>query len=67
MRKSSKLVKFLAIIGALAIIAGVVFAIYKFMKPDYLDEYDDDDYCDDDFEDEDFVIDLDEDEEAKEN
>ena len=59
MRKTNKLVKLLAIVGALTIIGAVVFAIYKFMKPDYIDEYDDDDYQDDDFDEEDFEIEED--------
>ena len=59
MKKTNKLVKFLAIVGALTIIGAVVFAIHKFMKPDYLDEYDDDDYQDDDFDEEDFEIEED--------
>ena len=59
MKKSSKLVKFLAFIGALTIIGVIVFAVYKFRKPDYLDEYADNDYDDDDFDEEDFEIDTD--------
>ena len=49
-------VKFLAVVGALTIVGGIIFAVYKFMKPDYLDEYDDDDYDDDDFDAEDFEV-----------
>ena len=56
-KKSGKFGKFLAIVGALTIIGGICFLIYKLTKPDYLDEYDDDDYDDEDFDDEDFDFD----------
>ena len=39
----------LAIIGAVAAVAGIAFAVYKFMTPDYLDDFDED--FDDDFDD----------------
>ena len=45
-KKGSKFGKFLAFVGALTIIGGICFLIYKLTKPDYLDEYDDDDYDD---------------------
>lgn len=54
MKKGSKFGKFLAFVGALTIIGGICFLIYKLTKPDYLDEYDDDDYDDDDYDDDDF-------------
>ena len=41
MKKGSKFGKFLAFVGALTIIGGICFLIYKLTKPDYLDEYDD--------------------------
>ena len=47
MKKGSKFGKFLAFVGALTIIGGICFLIYKLTKPDYLDEYDDDDYDED--------------------
>ena len=59
-RRTSRFVKFLAIVGALTIVGGIIFAVYKFMKPDYLDEYDDDDYDDDDFDEEDFEVEAEE-------
>lgn len=40
----------LAIVGAVAVIAGIAYAVYRYMTPDYLDDFDDD--FDDDFEDE---------------
>ena len=40
----------LAIIGAVAAVAGIAFAVYRFFAPDYLADFDDD--FDDYFEDE---------------
>lgn len=48
--KKNCLVWALAIIGAVAVIAGIAYAVYRYMTPDYLDDFDDD--FDDDFEDE---------------
>ncbi|MBO5484412.1 MAG: DUF4366 domain-containing protein [Lachnospiraceae bacterium] len=42
----------LAIIGAVAAVAGIAYAVYKYFTPDYLDDFDDD--FEDDFED-DFI------------
>lgn len=42
----------LAIIGAIAAVAGIAYAVYKYFTPDYLDDFDDD--FEDDFED-DFI------------
>lgn len=41
----------LAVIGAVLIIAGIAFAVYKFVAPvdDDYDDYDDDEELDDDF------------------
>ena len=36
----------LAVIGVIALIAAVAVLLYRFMKPDYFDEYDDDVYDD---------------------
>ncbi len=52
MKREVSSVSFLAFVGALTIIGGICFLIYKLTKPDYLDEYDDDDYDDDDFDEE---------------
>ena len=45
----------LAIIGAVAAVAGIAFAVYHFFAPDYLEDFEDDfeDDFDDYFEDED--------------
>lgn len=45
----------LAIIGAVAVVAGIAAAVYKYLSPDYLDDIEDefeDDFFDDDDEDE---------------
>ena len=41
----------LAIIGIVAAVAAVAYAVYRYLTPDYLEDFDDD--FDDDFEDED--------------
>ena len=46
----------LAIIGAVAAVAGIAYLVYRLVTPDYLEDYDDDfdDDFDDYFEDEEF-------------
>ncbi len=39
----------LAILGAVAAVAGIAFAVYRFMTPDYLEDFEED--FDDDFDD----------------
>lgn len=51
----------LAVIGAIAAVAAIAYAVYRYMNPDYLEDFDDDfddyeDDFDDDFE-EDFMND----------
>lgn len=49
-KKDNKIVWTLAIIGAVAAVAAIAFAVYKYLTPDYLDDDDDfDDLFDDDF------------------
>lgn len=36
----------LAVIGAIAAVAGIAFAVYKYLTPDYLDDFDSDDMYD---------------------
>ncbi|HKL80517.1 MAG TPA: hypothetical protein VJ888_08790 [Mobilitalea sp.] len=47
--KSNHLVCILAIVGAVAAIAAIAYAVYRYMNPDYLEDFDDefDDYEDD--------------------
>ena len=50
-RKNNWIFWALAIIGAVFVIAGIAYAVYRYLTPDYLEDFDDD--FDDDFEDED--------------
>ena len=54
-KKKNCILWVLAIIGAVAAVAGIAYAVYRFFTPDYLDEFEDDfdDDFDDYFEDED--------------
>ncbi|MCI5622110.1 MULTISPECIES: DUF4366 domain-containing protein [Anaerostipes] len=53
-KEENKIVWALAIIGAIAAVAGIAYAVYKYLTPDYMDDFDED--FDDDF-DEDFFDD----------
>lgn len=44
----------LAIVGAIVLVAVIAYGIYKYFKPDYLEEFEDDEFEDEDF-DEDFL------------
>ena len=53
-KKKNCILWVLAIIGAVAAVAGIAYAVYRFFTPDYLDDFEDDfddDYDDDFFED----------------
>ena len=55
-KKKNCILWVLAIIGAVAAVAGIAYAVYRFFTPDYLDDFEDDfddDFNDDFFEDED--------------
>ncbi len=55
-KKCNTLLWVLAIIGAVAAVAGIAYAVYRYLTPDYLEDFDDDfdeDFEDDFFEDED--------------
>lgn len=55
-KKKNCILWVLAIIGAVAAVAGIAYAVYHFFTPDYLDDFEDDfddDFDDDFFEDED--------------
>ena len=52
----------LAVIGAVAAVAGIAYAVYRYLTPDYLEDFEED--FDDDFED--FFEDDDEDDEDDE-
>ncbi len=57
-KTGNKILWVLAIIGAVAAVAGIAFAVYKYLTPDYLDDFDDfdDDFDDDFFDDDDAEI-----------
>ena len=63
-KKCNKLLWAVAIIGAIAAVAAIAYAVYHYLQPDYLedfeDDFDDDDEDDDFFEDEDEEAALDE-------
>ena len=52
-KKCNPLVWILAIVGFVAAVAGIAYAVYRYFTPDYLEDFEDEDYDDDDFEDED--------------
>jgi len=41
----------LAIIGAVATIAAIAYGVYRYLNPDYLDDFDFDDFDEDDYDD----------------
>lgn len=41
-KEDNKIVWALAIIGAIAAVAGIAFAVYKYLTPDYMDDFDED-------------------------
>lgn len=54
-KKKNPILVCLAIIGAIAAVAGMAYAVYRYFTPDYLEDFDDDPDFDDDedfFEDE---------------
>ncbi len=48
-KKNNTILWVLAVIGAVAAVAAIAYAVYRYMTPDYLEDFDDD--FDDDFED----------------
>ena len=50
-KKKNCILWVLAIIGAVAAVAGIAYAVYRFFTPDYLEDFEDD-FDDDFFEDE---------------
>ena len=60
-KKSNIFLWILAIIGVIAAVAAICYAIHRFLSPDYLDDFEDD-FEDDLYEDEDDDDDLYEDE-----
>ncbi len=57
--KSKKVLIVLAIIGGIVVIAGIAYAVYRYLAPRYLDDFEDefeDDFDDDFFDDDDDII-----------
>lgn len=48
-KKKNTVLWVFAIIGAIAAVAGIAYAVYRYLTPDYLEDFEDD--FDDDFED----------------
>lgn len=55
-KKKNCILWVLAIIGAVAAVAGIAYAVYRFFTPDYLEDFEDD--FDDDFDDDFFEDDA---------
>ena len=54
-KKCNKLLWVFAVIGVLVAVAGIAYAVYRYLTPDYLEDFEDDfddDFDDDFFEDE---------------
>ena len=62
-KKKNCILWVLAIIGAVAAVAGIAYAVYRFFTPDYLEDFEDD--FDDDFDDDFYEDEKDEKEEKK--
>ena len=69
-KKTHPVVWILAIIGAVAAIAAIAYAVFRYLNPEYFDDFDFEDEYEEDFEDDDtdenFVIVDEETEEASE-
>ena len=53
-KKCNPLVWILAIVGFVAAVAGIAYAVYRYFTPDYLEDFEDEDFeDDDDFDDDD--------------
>ena len=63
-RKNNWIFWALAIIGAVVVIAGIAYAVYRYLTPDYLEDFDDD-FDDDFFDDEEEAEDEEEDKTAE--
>ncbi|MDR0963755.1 MAG: DUF4366 domain-containing protein [Clostridium sp.] len=50
-KKTHPILWVLAVIGCIAAVAGIAYAVYRYLTPDFLKDFDDD--FDDDFEDDD--------------
>lgn len=62
-KKKNPLLIALIVIGGIAVVAAIAYAVYRFLAPSYIDDFDDD-FDDDDF-DEDFFADYDDEDDAE--
>ena len=60
-KKVPAVVVILAVVGIIALVAGIAYAVYRFFAPNYLEDFEDE--FEDEFDDEDFFEDFNEDEE----
>ena len=59
-KKCNVVVCVLAVIGVIAAVAAIAYAVYRYLTPDYLDDFDDefeDEFEDEDAEEDDFFVD----------
>ena len=59
-KKCNVVVCVLAVIGAIAAVAAIAYAVYRYLNPDYLDDFEDefeDEFEDDQEDEEDFFVD----------
>jgi len=61
-KKNNVLLWVFAIIGVIAAVAGIAYAVYRFLVPDYLEEFDDEFDDEDDEDDDDFFEESEDDE-----
>ena len=60
-KKVPAVVVLLAVVGIIALVAGIAYAVYRFFAPNYLEDFEDE--FEDEFDDEDFFEDFNEDDE----
>ena len=59
-KKCNTIVWVLAVIGVIAAVAGIAYAVYRYFTPDYLEDFDDefeDDFEDEEMDEDDFFVD----------
>ena len=67
-KKCNPIVIALIVIGVLVVVAAAIYGVYRFFKPDYLEDFEDDEFedeFDDDFFEEDDIIIIEEDEKTE--
>ena len=67
-KKCNPIVIALIVIGVLVVVAAAIYGVYRFFKPDYLEDFEDDEFedeFDDDFFEDDDIIIIEEDEKTE--